>query len=62
MLAVKLDHLPDVEVRHAVAVGHQKCAAADPRREPLEPSAGLCVQPSIHEMDGPVFAVAVVDF
>src|SRR5712691_9750089 len=62
VLAMELDDLLDVDIRNAVAIGHQKCLATDPRREAFDAPTGLRFQPGVHQVDRPVFSVTIMHF
>ena len=57
--AVELEQLRDVEVGDAVAPGEEEGLVTEVRRQPLDPAAGLGVQPGVDERDRPVLAVAL---
>src|SRR5438270_304877 len=60
MGTVKLEELSDVDIAHAVAIGHHKRVATDVVGEAFETSARIGLQSGVDEMDGPILSAKVL--
>ena len=58
---VESEQLVDIEVANAISIGQHKWLVADELADSFDPPAGLGVLTGVEQMDGPVFAIGIVD-